>query len=305
MTLPLQPNLLGLPLAPAQCVVDLFQEQKVKELAIGVIDSNCFDDVTILPHFVTEYRAWIQSSVLNNVHGLDQFLIANFSAGTTESFDKFYLKHPSRRFRIFRGEYLYHRLSWKNQQHAWAYLDDEPLATNDAVIVSLPFADTGNCHPEYHTDFLDQCAKLDIPVLIDCAFFGVCAGINFDFAHPAIKEICFSHSKAFPVSTARIGIRFSRADDQDSLAVYNQTQYINRFAAALGLRLMQNQSPDTVFTKYRAQQLSWCDEYCLDASNTVIFGLDTKQNYPQYNRGSLNSNRLCFSKYFNTGKLPL
>lgn len=303
MTQPLQKNLLGLPLAPAQCVVDDVQEILVKELATNAIAD--FDSNTVLAQYLGDYRSWIKSSKRNHVQGLDNFPLADFSLGTSESFDKFYLKHHDKRFRIFRGEYLYHKLSWTQQNRDWAYLDDEALKSGDAVIVSLPFADTGNIHNMYTKQFLDQCLQLNIPVLLDCAFFGICGNIDFDFTHPAIKEVCFSHSKAFPVSTVRIGIRFSKNDDRDSLSVYNQSQYVNKFAAALGLALMKKQTPDEIFARYRQQQLQWCQQYQLEASNTVIFGLDTKGRYAEYNRGYPHSNRLCFSKYFNNGTLPL
>jgi hypothetical protein len=49
---------------------------------------------------------------LNCITGIDSFDQVDYSQGTTESFDHFYIKHPQRRFRCFRGEYLYHQLVW-------------------------------------------------------------------------------------------------------------------------------------------------------------------------------------------------
>jgi hypothetical protein len=302
MTLPLQPNLVGLPLAPAQCVVDPAKDMLVAR-AIADSADNIHDSL-ILPRYFERFQQWIQNTDLNTVIGLSDYPVTDFSAGTSEAFDKFYLKHNQRRFRCFRGEYLYHKLSWENQNRSWAYLDDEPLAVNDAVVISLPFADTGDQHPGYTNVFLDQCEELGIPVLLDCAFFGVCGEILFDFTHPAISEICFSLSKAFPVSTLRIGIRFSRENDNDSLTVYNSTQYVNLLAAAVGTRLMNQQRADEIWRRYRLQQIAWCKEHDLVPSNTVIFGLDRKNLYPQYSRGYPHSNRICFAKYFNQGLLP-
>lgn len=303
MTLPLQSNLLGLPLAPAQCVVDADKDTLVAK-AIADSAANIYD-LSTLPKYCNSFRHWIQSTKLNTVSGLEQYPVVDFCAGTSEAFDKFYLKHNQRRLRCFRGEYLYHRLSWQNQNRPWAYLDDMPLSANDAVVISLPFADTGDQHPEHTNLLLDQCLELGVPVLLDCAFFGVCGEINFDFTHPAISEICFSLSKAFPVSTLRIGIRFSRNNDNDSLIVYNNTQYVNLLAAAIGIKLMTQQHPDEIWQRYRPQQISWCKEHGLVPSNTVIFGLDREHKFNQYNRGYPHSNRLCFAKYFNLGFLPL
>lgn len=303
MTLPLQPNLLGLPMAPAQCVVDSAKDSLV---AKAIVDSaDCIHNSSLLSEYCDIFRHWITSSELNTIKGLDQFPVTAFSAGTTETFDKFYLKHHGRRFRCFRGEYIYHKLSWEQQGQKWAYLDDDSLCANDAVVVSLPFADTGNRHPSYTQEMLDRCHELGVPVLIDCAFFGICGNIDFDFSHPAITEVCFSLSKAFPVSTLRIGVRFSRSNDNDSLLIYNNTQYVNLLGAAIGIELMMQQHPDEIWTRYRQQQINWCLEYKLIASNTVIFGLDQHHGYDQYNRGYPHSNRLCFAKYFNQGELPL
>jgi histidinol-phosphate/aromatic aminotransferase/cobyric acid decarboxylase-like protein len=172
------------------------------------------------------------------------------------------------------------------------------------VVVSVPFADTGNVPRELTTEFLDRCKQLGVPVLVDCAFFGICGNIDFDFSHPAITEICFSLSKTFPVNLLRIGIRFSKEDDNDSLLVYHRSQYVNRLGAAVGLALIQNQSPDSTYIKWRLQQIKFCSEMQLEASDTVIFGIDRNHRYDQYNRGSVDTNRICFSRHFETGLLP-
>ena len=304
MTLPLQPNLLGLPLAPAQCVVDSTKELFVQQKIIDAARENCLNDSTVLPNYLDAYRLWINSTTLNSVTGLDQYPVAAITAGTSESFDKFYLKHNGSRFRCFQGEYLYHRLSWQHQRVTWRYLGDEPIRSGDAVVISLPFADTGDMHPLYNKQLLDQCQALNVPVLLDCAFFGICANIDFDFLHPAITDVCFSLSKTFPVSTLRIGIRFTRQDDGDSLLIYNNTQYINRFAASVGLKLLKSQSPDEIYQRYAKQQHIWCHTHNLVPSNTVIFGIDHEHQFDQYNRGMEHTNRLCFSKYFESGVLP-
>lgn len=305
MTLPLQSNLLGLPLAPAQCVVDAEKERLVTQAIISSAQNNLWHDAGLLERYLEDFTQWIISSKNNKITGLDQLPVAVFSAGTSEAFDKFYLKHCGRRFRCFRGEYLYHRLVWQNQNLSWCYLDDEELQSNDAVIISLPFADTGSQHPMHTRKLLDSCLALGVPVLLDCAFFGICGGIDFDFSHPAVTEVTFSLSKVVPANTLRIGIRFSRTNDGDGLMIYNSTQYINCLGMAVAVRLMPSHHPDETFDRYRAQQIEWCRLHDLEVSDTVIFGLDTKHAFDHYNRGYPHSNRLCFAKYFNQGPLPL
>lgn len=302
MTLPLQANLIGVATAPADCVNDPSKDQLVQEIVRQVAGTTWLDDDHVVSMFLERYKNWINSTELNKVSGLDTFPSIAYSQGTTESFDKFYIRNHKRRFRCHRGEYLYHELSWKAAGYNWAYIDDEPLAAGDAVVCSFPFADTGN---QKHTqELLDQCAELGIPVLFDCAFFGICAEHNFDFGHPAITDVCFSLSKPFPVYGMRIGIRFSR-DTNDGLNIYGNTHYVNKFGAAVGLRLFEHQHPDAIYLNYRDQQVKWCNEYNLMPSQCVTFGIDHEGQYNNHNRGSKDTNRICFAKFFNKGYLPL
>lgn len=302
MTLPLQTNLIGIATAPADCVNDPVKDQVVKEIICKVAATSWLDDDHVVPDFIQHYKNWIASTTLNSVTGLDKFPSVCYSQGTTEAFDKFYLRNHRRRFRCFRGEYLYHELTWKNLGYNWTYIDDEPLREGDAVVCSFPFADTGN---QKHTqDLLDQCNNLNIPVLFDCAFFGICADHKFNFDHPAITDVCFSLSKPFPVYGIRIGIRFSK-DTTDGLNIYGNTHYVNKFGAAVGTHLLAQQGPDEIYVNYRSQQIKWCSEYNLVPSNCVTFGLDYNHTYDNHNRGSKDTNRICFAKFFNKGCLPL
>lgn len=304
MTQPLQANLVNLAMAPAQAVVDPDMSNFVELAAVRAIVDRCMDNHTVVQHFCEQYRDWITSSKINTVRGLEQFSTLAYSNGTSESFDKFYLQHRSRRFRCFRGEYLYHSLAWHTHGFTWQYLDDAPLAVNDAVVVSLPFADTGEPHNGYSSMLLDRCHELGIPVLIDCAFFGICGSVDFDFDHPAITAVCFSLSKTAPVSLHRIGLRCSRPGFDDSLQVHHRAQYVNKLGAAVGLSILNQLGPDSNFVTWRQRQLDFCIQMRLVPSNTVIFGIDTQHLYDQYNRGSVDTNRICFSKYLHHGKLP-
>jgi len=301
MTTPLQSNLIGIATAPADCVADPVKDQLVQTI-IKSIGANWLEDDYVVPHYLKRYREWIESTQLNYVTGLDNFPSVTYSQGTTESFDKFYLRNRNRRFRCFRGEYLYHELTWRNLGHDWAYIDDKELQANDAVIFSLPFADTGN--QKNTQELLDTCLSLGIPVLIDSAFFGICSGIDFDYSHPTITDVTMSLSKPFPVYGMRIGIRFSK-DTTDGLNIYGNTHYVNKFGAAVGVQLFNHQHPDKIFTRYKDQQLAWCEKYNLIPSNCVTFGLDYNHQYDNHNRGSADSNRICFAKFFNKGYLPL
>ena len=246
--------------------------------------------------FCTAYKEWIQTTALNKINGIDKFPYACYSNGTTEAFDKFYIKNRTRRFRCFKGEYVYHRLVWRNSWPDWKWLDDDGLESNDAVVISLPFSDTGNKH-SLHDALLEQCTRLGVPVLVDCAYFGICSNLEFNFNQPCITDITFSLSKVFPVAHARIGMRLTKEDDDDSLFVVNKIGYTNRYGAQLGLELIKQFGPDYIADKYRDRQVSICNELNVQPSKTILFGIGG-QEWQQYNRGT-RTNRLSFNRVLN------
>jgi hypothetical protein len=289
------PDRKKLPYGGAEAIVSTEFVSLVDDLSKNAISQKCLQDVTIQDRFTKKYKEWILSSKINQVIGLDQYTVTAYSNGTTEGFDKFYLKHHTRRFRCLRGEYMYHMAAWKTYFPNWEYIDDAPLAANDAVVISFPFADIGQEHSRTE-EILDACAKLNIPVLIDCAYFGICGNMTFNFSHPAITDITFSLSKFLPVPHLRIGVRFTKIDDDDSLLVNNKSLYTNRLGSAVGIAIMDVFDPDYMYNTYRSAQLILCDKLKIVPSKSVIFGIDHNNLYPEYNRNGI-SNRLCLAKH--------
>lgn len=256
--------------------------------------SNVVNDSAVHTRFLSLYIEWIKSTKNNTINGLEQYPYACFTNGTTESFDKFYAKHSTRRFRFFKGEFVYHRLSCRNNNYDWAFLEDSTLDKNDVVIISLPFSDTGNQHDQLN-HVLDTCDQLDIPVLLDCAYFGICNGLDFNFTHKCVKEITFSLSKTFYSAYIRIGARFTRQDDDDPLFVTNKMGYVNRLSAQIGINLLNHFGPDYIFDKYRSRQIEYCNILNVESSSCVLFGIgDNRWN--DYNRDR-ETNRLSFHKF--------
>lgn len=259
------------------------------------LTDSLWDD-TITHSFCTEYTKWISNTSNNTITNLDTFNHSVFSNGTSQAFDMFYIKNNNRRFRCFKGEYIYHQLAWRNNWPDWKFIEDEKLASNDAVVISLPFSNTGNVHDDYEF-IMHTCSALGIPVLIDCVYFGACSNINFNFSHSCITDIVFSLSKSFPVAHARIGMRLTRFDDDDLMLVYDKINYNNRISAKLGLELIKKFSPDYTYNKYLPHQLELCRDLSVTPSNTVLFGLDYNNAYPEYNRGGT-VNRLGLHKHY-------
>lgn len=301
MTRPTAEQLLrmkSLPYGSVSYITDSSLEAETEEVIRA--STSALWDPAAHDKFMAAYLAWITSTRLNVFQGLEGFPHRAFTNGTTEAFDKFYLRNHSRRMRMFRGEYMYHFTTGDSYFGGVTFLEDESLRAGDAVVMSLPFADTGGLHPG-HADILRKCDQIGVPVLIDCSYFGVCGGLVFDLDHPCIEEVAFSLSKAFPIPHLRVGMRLSRFDS-DPLLVYNSNRYVNRLGAAVGAELMRRYGPDHAYETYRATQESFCEQLGVEASECVFFGIDRQDRYPEYNRGGA-TNRLCFSKFLRSGRL--
>lgn len=243
--------------------------------------------------FCQTYLSWVKSTQKNKFRGLDDFQSLVYCNGTTQAFDAWYIKHHSKRFRFFKGEYLYHHLTCEYHKFNWDFIEDDDLKENDALIISLPFSNTGDIHKNLY-EVLDKCDDLNIPVLIDCAFFGICENIDFNFTYKCIKEITFSLSKTFPIAYARVGMRLARIEENDLLVAHHKFNYINKVGASIGLELINEFNPDFIINKYKQKQLDFCEYLEVKPTNTVLFGI-ANEGWDDYKNHDIK--RISFHKF--------
>lgn len=260
---------------------------------------NSLDDVNVHNKFLKTYKKWLTSSKINNLKNLSKYKFACFSNGSSQVFDYFYAKYKTRRFRVFKGDYAYHHLSWRNHFPSWKYIENFNIKRNDALVISLPFSDTGSKHPMMEK-LIEKCDKYNIPVLVDCCYYSMCKNINFDFNHKSIKAISFSLSKAFPVSRLRIGMRLTREDDDDPLFFLQKLGLVNRASAYIGLKLIKKFNFDYLYNKYEKVQKFYCKKLDVIPSNIVSLALGGDK-WKEYNRGG-KFNRLCLSSLYEKKK---
>lgn len=253
------------------------------------------DDDNIHNNFLKNYKNWIKSSKLNDLKGLEKFKFACFSNGSSQVFDYFYAKYKNKKFRVLKGDYAYHHLSWRNHFPNWSYLENLKINKNDALIISLPFSDTGAKHPMMEK-LVKICDNQNIPILVDCCYYSMCKGIHFNFNHKSIKAISFSLSKAFPVSRLRIGMRLTKEDDDDPLFFLQKLGLVNRASAYIGLKLIKRFKFDYIYKKYEKVQKFYCKKMKILPSNIVSLGIGGDE-WKKYNRGG-KSNRLCLSSLY-------
>ena len=242
--------------------------------------------------FLNDYKEWIQQD--KKLAGLDGYQHVDFSAGTTETFHMFYMRHLDRRLRLFKDEYFYHHMIGRNYFKETSTLCPGTLKKNDLVVMSCPFSGTGNI-PENFNEILTECDSLSVPVMLDLAYLNISDIKELDLGFKCITTVTTSLSKVFPVEKNRIGIRLERDLYDDPMVAYNQNDYLNSDSVAIGQKLIKKFDNMWLHDKYKDLQKTTCDEMGLTPSRCVIFGLGSKGTYDDYNRGG-NFNRLCFSR---------
>ena len=212
--------------------------------------------------FADKYKKWIQSSKNAVVHGLDNY---NYylTDGVTGAFADFEKAYPHLQSVAFRGEYPYHRdTGAKRIEHI---LD---LQKGQKLYISYPFSAHGMVHYQFDL-ILDACKKQDIPVFLDCAYFGACTFPDLHLDNDCIKFVGFSMSKAFATGRCKIGICFTK-EKNTFMGLLNEYSYVNHVSIGIHDYILDNFSPDYMFDKYRSNQLNICKKYELDASDTVF-----------------------------------
>jgi hypothetical protein len=216
--------------------------------------------------FTDYHYQWIKSSELNHIHGLEKFPLRHMTNGCTESIGEYHWMFRDRRLRLYAGEYLF--TSWLSLKDQFTYMHEDKLREGDALIMSAPFAHTGDLIEDYHT-ILQECTRLEIPVLIDCCFFGTCTGLDFSVDYDCVQGVCFSTSKTFATGTFRIGTLFCKTPT-DHIGALNAFYYTPLLASKIHLEIMYQFGPDYMPSKYRESQLDICNQFDIQASPTMM-----------------------------------
>ena len=274
----------------------------VKDSSIAEYYSEHVFTGTSIDQYVETWRAWLTTSNNKSLSGLDKFTYAHYTQGTSQSFDNFAIRNSkSKTIVTLHGEFQYHQCLGKHFNFTTLTVDELMRASEQdayALLISAPFSDMGNTHPNFDS-IMDLCNKLDIPVCLDLAYWGIAKDVHIDLSlYPAIKEVVCSLSKPFhTLETHRVGIRFAVEYFDDGISMLNEVDMNNCYSMSLGIHYMTRYSSDYMWETYGDKYNTICEKYKLAYCNTVIFGISSADADIQYNRGLPNHHRLCVSQY--------
>jgi len=242
------------------------------------------------------WRTWLTANKFKTIAGLDQFKYADYTCGTSQTFDHFVIKHARKEIAVLCGDFQYHACVARPNQ--FTYITDTVHA-GQALIISLPFSDFGHEHPQFKS-ILNQCNQLGVPVCLDLAYWGIAKNVHIDLdQYPCITEITSSLSKPFfTLENHRVGVRFSREYQNDGISMINEVKMQNTFSMSLGIHFMTKYSADWTWEELCDQYQDICLQNNLTTTDTLIFALGDQERHSEFNRGIAGNFRVCISELF-------
>jgi len=242
--------------------------------------------------YLDEFTSWLMSSSCNQIIGLDQYPNRAYCSGVISAIESFILRHARhRRLRFSRAEFIGAKITCNYASAEWSWLEDGPICAGDAIIISWPFAGNGGEYPG-QDELFNSCEQLDVPVMVDLAYFGISSGMIFDLTHSCITDVSTSLSK--PMSAmSRLGIRYTKDLYDDNVQENSNLKIYNRISTSAGTTLMQKFSHDWIVNKYLPRAHDVCKSKNLTLSNTFTLALGDKNVYPEFERNGYN--RICIT----------
>lgn len=240
---------------------------------------------------IAVYETWINNNRFCTIRGLDLFPVKALASGTSQAIENFVVRNNRRRLRFSRSEFVLSRIVCNANKIAWKFLEDGELEPTDALVLSWPFSGNGDCYPDLRS-LLTICDSLGIPVLIDCAYFGISYDMEIDVSNPCITDVVTSISKPFS-TMLRHGIRFTKLPYDDCVQNNSDTGVLSRLATVAATHLLRNFSAEFIITKYKDKQIEICQELGLQPTKTITLALGDDDKHKEFKRGDYT--RICLT----------
>lgn len=241
----------------------------IKDFHDNGVKNGCPHEDELYEVFKKEFDDWINRSTFNSLTGFDAYSKRDICIGCTQFIDNLYMKHGYNGLMTFEGDYRYH---WRLNNDI-KYITTKDLMTigfgrfnidgrHKPLLIALPFPKTGDIYLDMDV-ILNKCYELNIPVHIDGAWITCCRDITFNFNHPAIHSFAISLSKGLALGWNRIGVRYARTHQNDSISLMNDYHMNCRSLTWLGLHFLRSLEPDYFWKKYEDAYNKICKDFNL------------------------------------------
>lgn len=245
-------------------------DQRIDRAILDVMSGNLDRDFSpaMIENFKRETKDWILSSKLNNLKGLESFKRIDVMSGCTQFIDNVYMQRMPQ---VIDGDYRYHFRLGNWPAHINMLHEQTPL------VIAMPFPQVGAPHSKMN-EILDECLKKQIPVHIDGAWITCCRDVDFNFDHPAIKSVGISLSKGLGLGWNRVGLRWTREFNQDSITIMNDFNMLNKATLMIGLHFIRNFEPDYLWNHHGDNYYKVCKDFNLTPTNSIYLAM--KDGHP-------------------------
>ena len=247
-----------------QPLADTRIEQLQQDVLLGKLDRDISNNV--YDNFKIEVDTYFNSSQLNTLNGLDSFNRIDIINGCTQFIDNLYMQG---RVQVLDGDYRYH-------MRLGLAIVSVPghLVPNVPLVVAMPFPRIGAPHDKMK-EILNECTEKNIPVHIDGAWVTCCRDVYFDFGHRAIQTVGISLSKGLGLGWNRVGLRYTRKINQDSVTIMNDFNMNLRAPAMIGLYFVRNLPVDYLWNVYGDIYYKICNDFNLTPTKSIYLALNS------------------------------
>jgi hypothetical protein len=241
---------------------DNFIEQLVQDVLAGHMERDITD--TVYSNFKEEATSWLFNSKLNRLSGIEAFKRVDIINGCTQFIDNLYMKGP---VQSLQGDYRYH------ERLGLGFINDVgSLMPSIPLIVALPFPQTGDIYKKMK-EILYEAYTKNIDVHLDGAWISCCRDVDFDFNHPSVQSVGISLSKGCGLGWNRIGLRWTRQFQQDSVTIMNDYRMNNRALAMIGLHFIRNLPIDYLWNTHGSRYYKVCNDFGLTPTKSIYLAL--------------------------------
>ena len=271
-----------------------FDDKEIRSFVNKCLAEITIEEVENFKHevFHNTFKKWLEASTHNKID-LTGFPYSSFMFASLSGWPEFLARNHTRRIRSSSDDFQMTRILARNYTINYLPLEKEPLAKNDALIISHPCAGNGDVMPNLF-ETLDKAEELMIPTMLDCAYFGIGHGFEYPLHYKCISECVFSLSKNLGTTQFRLGARFTRDNRDDGLTCgLLSSDIYNKHGALLTCKLLDQFSHDWFINKWKDISSETAKELDLIDTNCVTLKTSNKP-LPEFQRGSYV--RVCISE---------